>query len=60
MASSENSKDVEQLYKEFCTILKKADRSAIIPSKEKFLKTLKTFKNLVEGHKTLLTAIGKL
>ena len=59
MEKSENSKDIELLYKQICKILKKYS-SESVPSRESFFRTLKTFNHLVEGHKSLLTAIGKL
>ena len=61
MAKSENLQNTDQLYKEFCTILKRSGGKDIhVPSKAKFLSTLKTFNSLVEGHKKLLFAIGNL
>ena len=59
MERSENSKDIDLLYLQICKVLKKYSGDSI-PSKESFFRTLKTFNHLVEGHKSLLTAIGKL
>jgi len=59
MEKSENSKDIDLLYLQVCRVLRKYS-SDPVPSKENFLRTLETFKHLVEGHKSLLTAIGKL
>ena len=59
MEKSENSKEVDLLYVQICKMLKKYSAESI-PSKESFMLTVKTFNHLVEGHKSLLTAIGKL
>ena len=61
MDKSENSKEVEHLYMQVCKLLKQYSSSGdSIPSRDNFLQTLKTFTHLIEGHKSLLTAIGKL
>jgi hypothetical protein len=59
MEKSESSKDVDRLYIQICKMLKKYGSSPV-PSKENFMRTVSTFNHLVEGHKSLLTAIGKL
>ena len=59
MEKSENLKEADLLYLQFCKILKKYSGDAN-PSKESFMNTFKAFNHLVEGHKSLLTAIGKL
>lgn len=59
MEKLENSNDVDHLYIQFCKMLKKYSSDSI-PTKGKFILTLKAFNSLVEGHKLLLTAIGKL
>ena len=59
MEKSENSKDIDHLYLQICKMLKKYSGDPI-PSKESFIRTIKTFNHLVEGHKSLLVAIGKL
>ncbi len=58
MDKSENLKDAE-LYLQVCKALKKLGNSRL-PSVEEFNQHLKKFRELVEGHKSLLTAIGKL
>ncbi|MBI4931289.1 MAG: hypothetical protein HY841_11040 [Bacteroidetes bacterium] len=58
MDKSENLKDAE-LYQQVCTALKKIG-NAQLPSQEEFYQHLKKIKQLIEGHKSLLTAIGKL
>ncbi len=61
MDKSENSKEVERLYLQVCNLLKQYRSGGdLIPSRDNFLRTLKTFNRLIEGHKSLLTAIGKL
>ena len=61
MEPSENSKEAEKLLQQVGKALKRLSISdASIPSKEKFLLTLKKFNELVSGHQSLLTAIGKL
>lgn len=59
MEKSENSKDMDSLYLQICKILKKCSSDSL-PSKESFMNTVNTFNRLAEGHKSLLTAIGKL
>lgn len=59
MEKSENSKDMDNLYLQICKILKKYS-SDPLPTKESFIHTFNTFNRLAEGHKSLLTAIGKL
>ena len=61
MDKSENLKEFDNLYIQVCKLIKNSgNNSNSIPSKELFLKKYYTFKKLVEGHKLLLTAIGKL
>ena len=57
MDKSENSKDAEQLYIKVCKTLKQYGN---IPAREDFNLFLKNFIKLQEGHKCILTAIGKL
>ena len=60
MDKSENLKEVDNLYLQVCKLIKKNGNNVSVPSKENFLKKYSSFKELVEGHKLLLTAIGKL
>ncbi len=55
----ENLKDAEELYLKVCKAIK-GNKMIPVPSKEEFYLTLKKFNALIEGHKSLLTAIGKL
>lgn len=57
MEALENLKEAERLYIKVCKILK---QHGDIPSREDFFLFLKQFKELKEGHKELLNAIGKL
>jgi hypothetical protein len=57
MDISENLRDTEQLYQIVCKALKPYGN---IPNKADFYDFLKRFNELREGHKSLLTAIGKL
>ena len=57
MEALENLKDAERLYIKVCKILK---QHGDIPSREDFFLFLRKFNELKEGHKELLTAIGKL
>lgn len=57
MDKSENSKDAEKLYLKVCKVLKQYGN---IPSRNDFNLFLKKFIELQEGHKSLLTAIGRL
>ena len=59
MDKSENLKDAEQLYLKVCKALKQYG-NASVPSKEDFNLHLKKFNSLIEGHISLLIAIGKL
>ena len=59
MDKSENLKDFEQLYLRVCRIFKQQGNIPV-PSKEQFYNTWIKFNQLFEGHKSLLTAIGKL
>ena len=59
MEKSENLKDFDKLYLRACKLLKRYGNLPI-PTKEDFLNTIKKFNQLFDGHKTLLTAIGKL
>lgn len=61
MDKSENSKEIENLYLQVCKLLRQYKNSGdSIPSRDSFSHTLKAFNHLIEGHKSLLTAIGKL
>jgi hypothetical protein len=60
MEKSENSKEVNNLYLQVCKLIKQSGNSNTVPSKESFILKYSAFKELVEGHKLLLTAIGKL
>ena len=61
MDKSENLKEVELLYLQICRQLKQSgSREVSLPTRKSFLHTLKIFKNLLEGHQSLLIAIGKL
>lgn len=57
MDKSENLKDAEELYLKVCKALKQYGN---IPAKNEFNLFLKKFIELKEGHKSLLTAIGRL
>ncbi len=59
MDKSENLKDAEQLYLKVCKALKQYGNVSI-PSREDFNLQLKKFNSLIEGHKSLLKAIGEL
>ncbi len=59
MGKSENLKDADELYRKVCKALK-GNMNLPVPSKEVFLLTLKKLNALIEGHKSRLTAIGKL
>jgi hypothetical protein len=60
MEKSENSKEADNLYMQVCKLIKKNGNSTTVPTKESFMLKYSAFKELVEGHKLLLTAIGKL
>jgi len=55
----QNGQKDAELYKQVCKALKKIG-NAQLPSQEEFYLHLKKFKELIEGHKSLLNAIGKL
>ncbi len=59
MDRSGNSKDFEKLYAQVCKLLKPYNGGEV-PSKEKFRSTLEKLQELIDGHKNLLAAIGKL
>jgi hypothetical protein len=59
MEPSENLKDIDRLYRLVCNAMK-GIAGATVPTKENFALTYQKFHELVNGHKTLLTAIGKL
>ncbi len=61
MEKLENLKDDDQLYLQVCKMLKRYDSTNVfLPTRKKFDLTLKRFNELIEGHKSILTAIGKL
>ena len=61
MEKSENLKDFDKLYLRVCKVLKQSENMNMpIPTREKFYLTLKKFNELIEGHKSILSAIGKL
>jgi len=61
MDKSENLKDFDKLYLIVCKVFKRyGNKNMPVPTREKFYLTLKKFNELMEGHKSILTAIGKL
>ena len=61
MDRSENLKDFDKLYLQVCKVLKQYGNMNIpVPTRENFYLTFKKFNELVVGHKSILTAIGKL
>lgn len=61
MDKSGNLKEVDKLYLQVCKVLKRyGNKNVLFPTKEEFYLTLKKFNELIEGHKSILTAIGRL
>lgn len=61
MDKSENLKDFDKLYLIVCNVLKRYENLNVpVPTREKFYLTLNKFNELIDGHKSILTAIGNL
>ena len=58
MEPSVNLKEFEELYLQVCKTLKQCGVS--IPARKNFYRMVKKFNELMQGHQTLLNAIGKL
>lgn len=61
MEKSENLKDFDKLYHRVCKVLKQYENMNMpVPTRENFELTFKKFNELIAGHKSILSAIGKL